>query len=173
MANVHLLAQNLLLLCDYGEKFAARYHIVSRGPGQEPQAHKKEMMEKQEGRPLILIVDDEPLLLLATERAMRQGGFRTLAASNAPEALELVRSQPHKIDLLLTDVRMPEVSGLDLAKEFMFSYPDTKILFMSGSMEIRDSFHQYEEFQDKAEFLEKPFSISDLRGKISELLSSP
>lgn len=121
---------------------------------------------------MILIVDDEPLLLLATERAMRQGGFRTLAASNAPEALELVRSQPHKVDVLLTDIRMPEVSGIDLAREFMLSFPDAKILFMSGSIEIRDGFHQYEEFQDKAQFLEKPFSISDLRSKVSDLLSS-
>lgn len=128
-------------------------------------------MENKEKSPLVLIVDDEPLLLLATERAIKQAGYRTLTATNAPEALNLVQSNSHKVDLLLTDILMPGVDGLVLAKEFMVSYPETKILFMSGSMGHKSMLNAEEIFQDKTQFLEKPFSISDLRSMISALLN--
>lgn len=127
-------------------------------------------MDKKEDNPLILIVDDDPGLLRVTEIATKRGGYRTLTAPNGLKALELVRSQAEKIDLLLTDINMPGINGLDLAEMFVIYYPDTKILFMSGSVDFEEIFLGHEGLQNKTIFLEKPFSISDLNNKIMGML---
>ena len=128
------------------------------------------VMNNKGDNPLILIVDDDSFLLCATERAIKKGGYRTLTASDGSMALEVVCSQPQKIDLLLTDIIMPGMNGFDLAKTFITSYPEAKILFMSGSVDFKDIFHDCAEFQNKAQFLEKPFSVADLYNKIVDLL---
>ena len=129
------------------------------------------IMEKHQNKPLILIVDDDTFLLSASERAIKKGGYRTLVAPDGSKAIQLVRSHPQKIDQLLTDMIMPGINGIELAKTFIISYPDPKILFMSGSVEFEEIFQNYEEFQNRAQFLEKPFSVAALHNIISDMLS--
>ncbi|MBE0598579.1 MAG: response regulator, partial [Desulfuromonadales bacterium] len=95
-------------------------------------------------------------------------GFTVVVASQAKEAIALLAQQP-KIDLLLTDMVMPELSGPELARQMRQLRPGLKILFMSG----HGQFHGGElpAFGPGAGFLQKPFSLELLTGRIRELLA--
>jgi len=80
----------------------------------------------------ILLVDDEPLVRKATNRLLRSLGYTVLAAESGEVALALANQNLDDIDLVLTDVVMPEMNGLDLARELSRLSPSMKILFMSG-----------------------------------------
>jgi CheY-like chemotaxis protein len=80
----------------------------------------------------ILLVDDEPLVRKATSRLLRSLGYTVLAAESGEVALALASQHLEDIDLVLTDVVMPEMNGLDLARELSRRSPSLKILFMSG-----------------------------------------
>lgn len=80
----------------------------------------------------ILLVDDEPLVRKATSRLLRSMGYTVLAAESGEVALALASQHLEEIDLVLTDVVMPEMNGLDLARELSRRSPSLKILFMSG-----------------------------------------
>ncbi|HEY6727513.1 MAG TPA: response regulator [Polyangiaceae bacterium] len=80
----------------------------------------------------ILLVDDEPLVRKATSRLLRSMGYTVLAAESGEVALALANQHLEDIDLVLTDVVMPEMNGLDLARELSRRSPSLKILFMSG-----------------------------------------
>lgn len=94
-------------------------------PPPEPERSSKE------GR-TILLVDDEPLVRKATSRLLRSLGYTVLAAESGEVALALASQHLEDIDLVLTDVVMPEMNGLDLARELSRRSPSLKILFMSG-----------------------------------------
>lgn len=80
----------------------------------------------------ILLVDDEPLVRKATSRLLRSMGYTVLAAESGEVALGIVNQHLEDIDLVLTDVVMPEMNGLDFARELSRRSPLLKILFMSG-----------------------------------------
>lgn len=80
----------------------------------------------------ILLVDDEPLVRKATSRLLRSLGYTVLAAESGEVALALANQHLDDIDLVLTDVVMPEMNGLDLARELSRLSPSMKVLFMSG-----------------------------------------
>ena len=80
----------------------------------------------------VLAVDDEPDLLEAIRRVLGRRGHTVLAASSAAEALQVCRAHDGRIDLLLTDLRMPGGSGAELATQVARERPDLTVLFMSG-----------------------------------------
>jgi CheY-like chemotaxis protein len=86
----------------------------------------------------ILAVDDEADLLEAVRRVLSRRGHIVLTASGPAEALEVCRSQHARIDLLLTDVRMPGGSGTELAEQAVRLRPDLSVLYMSGLHDTAD-----------------------------------
>jgi PAS domain S-box-containing protein len=114
----------------------------------------------------ILVVEDEKSVRDLTRSILADRGYTVLSVETALEGESVVRSHPGKIDLLLTDVVMPGLSGKELAKRVMQARPDTKILFMSGYTadelldQIGGGFH----------FLQKPFSPSILAQKVRRIL---
>ena len=81
----------------------------------------------------ILLVEDEPAVRNLVERVLNSRGYHVLSAANGHEALEIWATRRHEIDLLLTDVVMPEsISGRELAHTLMIDKPDLKIIFTSG-----------------------------------------
>jgi two-component system cell cycle sensor histidine kinase/response regulator CckA len=84
------------------------------------------------GTETVLIVDDEAAVCEIAEEHLRSVGYQTVSANSGAEALELARSMPQPIDLLLTDLVMPLMNGSELAAQFGEDRPETGVLYMSG-----------------------------------------
>lgn len=80
----------------------------------------------------ILVVDDEPALLQLVTMVLKQNGHTVLSASSGVEALMLYSSYQSKVDLVLTDIMMPGMNGIELAARFRALNPRVRILLMSG-----------------------------------------
>jgi CheY-like chemotaxis protein len=114
----------------------------------------------------VLVVDDDEMLLELTTSSLRDAGYRTMAA-NSPEAALAMLRQGQEVDLLLTDVIMPNINGLELATCCREARPNLKVLYMSG---YSDDILEKRVLRDELEFLAKPFKLSVLQAKIRSLL---
>jgi two-component system cell cycle sensor histidine kinase/response regulator CckA len=123
------------------------------------------------GNETVLLVEDELQVRNLTERLLRMAGYRVLTAASATEALALTMNHQDAIDLLLTDVVMPVMSGCQLAKDLCGQRPELRVLFMSGYDD--DIINKYGVFEPETNFLAKPFSPEQLFGKIREALENP
>jgi two-component system, cell cycle sensor histidine kinase and response regulator CckA len=117
-------------------------------------------------RETVLLVDDDSLVRSLVARALRAGGFTVLVAESGSEALAIANAMPH-IDLLLTDVVMPKMSGKELAALLRARTPSLRVLYISGYTEAAVVQHGLEE---GISFLAKPFTPTSLLGKVHEML---
>ncbi|NTV45619.1 MAG: PAS domain S-box protein [Chlorobiales bacterium] len=118
----------------------------------------------------VLIVEDEESILKTLKIMLKQLGYTTLSANLPSKALCLVKEYHSKIDLLITDVIMPEMNGRELADQLHAAYPDMKIMFMSGY--TADTIANWGILQEDVHFLQKPFTMKDLACKIREVLEA-
>jgi CheY-like chemotaxis protein len=81
-------------------------------------------------RPVLLVVDDEPGILAALQRTLRREGYEIVAAESVPAALRVLRAG--RVDLLLTDHKMPAASGLDLIREVATHWPGIPRFLLTG-----------------------------------------
>ncbi len=121
------------------------------------------------GGETILLVEDELSILRVTQRILEQLGYTVLAASTPGEASGLAREYAGEIDLLVTDVVMPEMNGRVLAKNLLSLYPHLKRLFMSGY--AADVIAHRGVLEDGVNFIEKPFSAEGLAAKVRDILA--
>jgi two-component system, cell cycle sensor histidine kinase and response regulator CckA len=83
--------------------------------------------------PLILVVDDDPIILRVISRLLTADGYRVLTAPDGQAAWELLQGPPRQqVDLLLTDVRMPHMGGAELGRHVSTSRPEIPVLYMTG-----------------------------------------
>ena len=110
------------------------------------------------GSGTVLLVEDEPMVRSVAERALTRHGYNVMTADNGEDALEILRTG-ETVDLLISDVVMPGMDGPTMVREARESWPDLKILFMSGYAEeqLRKSIDI-----ENVNFLPKPFSVTDL-----------
>jgi len=123
--------------------------------------------EAQPPLTVLLVEDDKPLLGFFST-ILRREGYAVLIVENGLEALELAEREPEApIDILLTDVSMPYMGEIQLAKSMMKTRPKLLVLLTSGLpfQEVTDRCGP--EF--RSDFLAKPFSVSELAGKINTL----
>jgi signal transduction histidine kinase/ActR/RegA family two-component response regulator len=118
----------------------------------------------------VLVVDDEPTLRSVMRRALARAGYEVLVAEDGPRALEAARNYPHELDLLITDVVMPGMSGLELARQLVPERPRMNVLFISG-FTFEEAVPPTDLAQGTA-YLPKPFDTSVLIGKVQELLAA-
>ncbi len=116
----------------------------------------------------ILVVEDESAVLRFAERALNSLGYQVLVAEGPRAALELAHVHMGSIDLLLTDVVMPEINGRDLAARIAVLRPGIKVLFMSGY--TPNVITHRGVLEDGIRYLPKPFSIAQLANKVRETL---
>ena len=116
----------------------------------------------------ILLVEDEPGVRRLIRRMLVERGYRVLEASNGPDALELYEHQGSRVDLVLTDIVMPNMSGSELAGKLFARRPGVKILFMTGYSE--DAVFEHGVAAGAVPILSKPFLAEALDRKIRELL---
>ncbi|MDZ8117240.1 response regulator [Pontiella agarivorans] len=90
------------------------------------------MLDSGTDNATILVVDDEECLLNLIRIVLTQEGYTVLGAESAEEGLLIMQSSAGNIDLLLTDMRLPNMSGGELAKEFKTAYPASKVIYMTA-----------------------------------------
>jgi DNA-binding response OmpR family regulator len=126
-------------------------------------------LELQQGTETILLVEDEFMVRNIAREALEMNGYKVIEAADGHEALSLSGPYPETIDLLLTDIVMPGMSGRELAKRLGLSRPKTKVLFMSGYTDDAIVHHGF--LEAGATFLEKPFAPDALALKVKEALN--
>ena len=124
---------------------------------------------RRSGGETILVLEDEKAVRELTVRILQQLGYTILTASSGDEALEISRSHEGAIDVLLTDVVMPNMSGRQLADRLQESRPDAKVLYLSGYTENTVVHHGV--LDAGVDFLPKPFSRENLARKLREVLA--
>ena len=122
------------------------------------------------GHETILLVEDEHTILALGARMLETLGYRTLVASGPREALALAEAYDGEIDLLVSDVVMPEMNGRDLAEQMLVHYPNLKRLFISGYTANVIVHHGV--LEEGVNFLQKPFSLDGLGQKVREALET-
>lgn len=121
-----------------------------------------------EGSETVLIVEDEDAVRSLTRMILEQGGYRVLEAADADEALSVSSNLDQPIDLLLSDVVMPRVSGPQLAAQMQEEQPDLKVLFISGHAD--ETIVRHGVLMPDTELLVKPFSVQDLLNRVHGVL---
>lgn len=123
-----------------------------------------------DGGETVLLVEDEPALLRLSTVMLERLSYRVIAAATPGEALRLAREHPGEIQLLMTDVVMPQMNGRDLARNLQSQFPNLGTLFMSGY--TADVIAHHGVLAEGVHFLQKPFSTSDLAVKVREALDA-
>ena len=126
------------------------------------------MKTKQTRRPVVLVVDDEEPIRRVARRVLESGGYEVLDAANGLEALQLL-DKGTAIDLLMADLRMPQLGGSEMARRFRAARPDLKVLYVSGFTD--ELFDDRQLLWDGEAFLDKPFSPRGLVEAASLLLN--
>jgi PAS domain S-box-containing protein len=121
-----------------------------------------------EANETVIVVEDDPSMRRMTERILSRTGYEVIGSPGGRDALRLLEARNGKIDLLLTDVVMPEMSGTELASRASALYPDLRILLMSGYVDRPG----VGPLQHGAALLEKPFRAEDLLEKVRSILES-
>jgi two-component system cell cycle sensor histidine kinase/response regulator CckA len=122
----------------------------------------------QGGSETILIVEDEEIVRNLAIRGLREHGYTVVEAMNGAEALDYVRQHPGTVDLIISDVVMPEVSGRELGQNLGLFDPDLPILYMSGY--TGDDVVQRGLLDPGAPFQQKPFTPATLAAKVRAML---
>jgi two-component system cell cycle sensor histidine kinase/response regulator CckA len=120
------------------------------------------------GSSSVLLVEDEEAVRAFAARALTSRGYKVHEAASGIEALEVMKEAGGKIDLVVSDVVMPELDGPSLLRELRKTRPDLKIIFISGYAEdaFKKNLPEGEDFQ----FLPKPFSLKQLAIAVKESL---
>ena len=116
----------------------------------------------------VLIVDDEETLTWSMARSLSKDKdkYEVIIANNGKEALNLLKK--NKIDLVISDIRMPDINGLDLLVKIKKEYPQTRVIIMTayGSSDVQKEANR----RGSLYYVEKPFEISDIRKIIIDLI---
>jgi two-component system, cell cycle sensor histidine kinase and response regulator CckA len=122
------------------------------------------------GGETVLVVEDEPAMREVTRRMLSRNGYQVLTAASGPEAIEVAATHPHRINVLLTDVVMPQMFGKQAAEQISALQPGVKILFMSGYTQgLLDS---QGVIQAGVNLIEKPFTETSLLAKLREVIAN-
>jgi CheY-like chemotaxis protein len=121
------------------------------------------------GSGTILVVEDDEMVRLLTTVMLREMGYTILVANSPQEALALCKETGTPIDLLITDVVMPEMKGPELREKVRALRPGIKVLFMSGY--TSDVIVNHGVLEEGVNFIQKPFNMEDLGRKVHDVLS--
>jgi signal transduction histidine kinase len=113
------------------------------------------------GTQTILMIDDEDLLLTLGETVLSSYGYRVLTANSGPQGLEIFSKAPQEIDLVITDLVMPKMSGREVIEHLRKLVPDVKIICSSGYVRALNA-------EEEEIYLQKPFTSQDLLRKVKQ-----
>lgn len=116
--------------------------------------------------PIILVVDDEPVLSDQLERLLTRRGYEVIIASSAEAALEALATG--KIDLVLTDIKLPKMSGVELAHKIKETYPDVPVIIITGYGDLGTAIEVLK--LGASDFILKPFTVQVIKDSIDAAL---
>ncbi|HXE73819.1 MAG TPA: response regulator [Candidatus Nitrosotenuis sp.] len=147
------------------------FYSSQRHPEEEPEPAPPEGRVDEEpvrrDPPTVLVAEDEDVIRKMAARVLSRQGYRVLAARHGAEALEMARHCT-RLDLLLTDMIMPELNGLELSRQVAVLHPQTRILYMSGY--AGESLVREALAEGGTGFLVKPFGVEELVRRVGEVL---
>jgi len=147
-----------------------RFSIYLPGVDQDVQpAVPRPGNESLTGAETIFVVEDEESVRSLVRKALERYGYRVLTAATPNEAIELARTTQESIDLLISDVVLPQMSGRALADRILPSKPGTRLLFMSGYTD--DAIVHHGVLDEGTPFIQKPFTPQALARKVRQVLS--
>ena len=129
---------------------------------------KKESTRDLTGTGRVLLVEDEDVVRNFAARALSRQGYEVLEAGTGVEALDVMAREEGRIDIIVSDVIMPEMDGPSMLKEMRKTKPDIKIIFVSGYPD--DAFKKSLDDNETYAFLPKPFTLPQLAAKVKEAL---
>jgi CheY-like chemotaxis protein len=141
---------------------------LPRHRGESERPEQRPVQPAARGKETVLVVEDESDMLNLIAKLLGKQGYSVLTAATPGEAVSLAQKHKGGIDLLLTDVVMPEMNGRELAEQLRPVCPDLKCLFMSGYTANVIAHHGV--LKTGVHFIQKPFSIRDISAKIREVL---
>jgi len=142
-----------------GARFEIYFPVVARQEEVvQPASSLAGVLEEPGGGITVLVADDEASLRNTIVEILRSSGYNVLESQTAEEALELARQYAGKVDILLTDIVMPELRGPELARRIKNIQPDVQVVFMSGYAEGLPE----AELPPNSAFLQKPFRFATL-----------
>ena len=115
----------------------------------------------------ILLAEDEVLLRELGETILTQAGYKVLSPNDSRDLISFVNDYSDPIDLLLTDLTMPGLSGQELAALARRRWPSIRVLYMSGYSD-----QEFDNLLCDSAFLQKPFTPSELMAKVKELIGN-
>ena len=118
----------------------------------------------------IMVVDDEPDLVKVTQVLIKKCGFESVSFSNPVEALEYFKKNRVSVSLVLTDIRMPGMTGIELAGEILKIKPDQKIMLMTAYQIDTMDLQVGLPFITHRDILKKPFMFADICNGIRKIL---
>jgi PAS domain S-box-containing protein len=135
------------------------------------QSSPDEPFEFQRGTETVLLVEDEPAVRKLTAEVLEQQGYTVISAISGREAARVLEEPGlDEIDLLLTDVVMPMMGGRELAERFKLSYPEGKVIYMSGYPSATQPDADY--LRSQSGFMQKPVTMSELTRKVRQTLDA-
>jgi CheY-like chemotaxis protein len=116
----------------------------------------------------VLLVEDEAPIRMLLARTLETSGYTVLQANDGKEALEVAKGKMGPIELLVTDIVMPKLGGIDLAKELLALRPALRVLFLTGYTDSAAP-----ALDESKGFLQKPFTSRALLHEVRRLLDNP
>jgi|SRR6185436_1667224 len=126
-------------------------------------------MSAHEGKKSILIVDDEPDICTTIKRSINGNGFVASSFTDPHLALQHVKLEPNKYDVLISDVRMPSMSGFELARQVKAASPKTNVVMMTAFEIHKSEFDSVLPHSKIDGFLTKPFRTEELVSVLNNL----
>ena len=126
--------------------------------------------QRPQGSETILLVEDDDNVRDLIHEGLKDQGYKLLVASGGEAAIKLSKQYAGNIDLLLTDIVMPDISGPDLAQHLHHSLPQMKVLYMTGYTDAVIARHGLDD--TAIDLLQKPFTIGTLASKVRQLFGS-
>jgi signal transduction histidine kinase len=143
-------------------------YLPASDDAREPSLRQEEPKLRPHGHETVLLAEDEPTVRRLTRRMLEELGYAVLEAENGARALSVASRHEGPIELLVTDVVMPEMGGAELADRLESVRPETRVVYVSGY--AADVLDQERFEKGSAVFLAKPFSHDELARKLRELL---
>jgi two-component system cell cycle sensor histidine kinase/response regulator CckA len=148
--------------------YLPRHIVENEDEIAQPREKKKEATRDLTGSGRVLLVEDEDVVRNFAARALARQGYEVLEAGTGVEALEVMEREKGRVDIVVSDVIMPEMDGPTLLKELRKTNPGLKFIFVSGYPD--DAFKKSLDENEAYSFLPKPFTLSQLAAKVKEQL---